>query len=49
MTAPNAGGFFLGDYEGLGVSGAAFLPSFVQAEPASTTPPTDVFTNSVTP
>jgi hypothetical protein len=49
LTAPNAGGFFLGDYEGLGVSGTAFLPFFVQAEPASTTPPTDVFTNSVTP
>jgi len=49
LTAPNAGGFFLGDYEALGVNGAAFLPFFVQAEPASTTPPTDVFTNSVTP
>ncbi|WP_324842156.1 sialidase family protein [Actinocrinis sp.] len=49
MTAPNAGGFFLGDYEGLGVSGSAFLPCFVQAQPASATGPTDVFANSVTP
>ena len=33
----------------LGVNGAAFVPFFVQAEPASTTPPTDVFTNAITP
>jgi hypothetical protein len=57
LKAPNAGGFFVGDYEALGVSGAAFVPFFVQAEPSATTPPppppttppTDVFTNSVTP
>jgi len=49
LTAPNAGGFFVGDYEALGVNGAAFLPFFVQAEPSSTTSPTDVFTNSITP
>ncbi|HEV2259225.1 MAG TPA: sialidase family protein [Streptosporangiaceae bacterium] len=49
LTAPNAGGFFVGDYEALGVNGTAFMPFFVQAEPASTTPPTDVFTNSITP
>jgi hypothetical protein len=57
LKAPNAGGFFVGDYEALGVNGAAFLPFFVQAEPSSTTPPpppptsspTDVFTNSITP
>ena len=49
LTAPNAGGFFVGDYEALGVNGAAFVPFFVQAEPASTTPPTDVFTNAITP
>jgi hypothetical protein len=57
LKAPNAGGFFVGDYEALGVNGAAFLPFFVQAEPSNTTPPppppttapTDVFTNSVTP
>src|SRR6266700_3602650 len=57
LKAPNAGGFFVGDYQALGVSGAAFVPFFVQAEPSATTPPppppttppTDVFTNSVTP
>ena len=49
LTAPNAGGFFVGDYEALGVNGAAFLPFFVQAKPSATTPPTDVFTNSITP
>jgi len=49
LTAPNAGGFFVGDYEALGVNGAAFAPFFVQAKPSATTPPTDVFTNSITP
>ena len=49
LTAPNAGGFFVGDYEALGVNGTAFVPFFVQAEPSATTPPTDVFTNSITP
>jgi hypothetical protein len=57
LKAPNAGGFFVGDYQALGVNGAAFVPFFVQAEPSATTPPpppatsppTDVFTNSVTP
>jgi hypothetical protein len=57
LNAPNAGGFFLGDYEALGTSGSTFAPFFVQSEPSSTTPPpppsttppTDVFTNSITP
>ncbi len=49
LTAPFARGFFVGDYEGLDTSGTTFHPFFVQAKPASTTPPTDVFTNSVTP
>jgi hypothetical protein len=50
LQAPNSGGFFVGDYEALGVSGTAFVPFFVQAgKPPATTPPTDVFTNSVTP
>jgi hypothetical protein len=50
LQAPNSGGFFVGDYEALGVNGTAFVPFFVQAgKPPSTTPPTDVFTNSVTP
>jgi len=45
--APNAGGLFLGDYEGLGVNGTAFVPFFVQT--VSSSNPTDVFANSVTP
>jgi hypothetical protein len=49
LTAPDAGGFFVGDYEALGVDGTRFVPFFVQAEAAAATPPTDVFTNSVTP
>jgi hypothetical protein len=30
LVAPSAGGFFVGDYEGLGVNGNSFLPFFVQ-------------------
>ncbi len=30
LVAPNAGGFFVGDYEALGVIGSSFLPFFVQ-------------------
>ena len=32
LNAPNAGGLFLGDYEGLDVNGTAFVPFFVQDE-----------------
>ena len=39
--APNAGGLFLGDYEGLDVNGTAFVPFFVQT--VSSSNPTDVF------
>jgi hypothetical protein len=42
--APNAGGLFLGDYEGLDVNGTAFVPFFVQT--VSSSNPTDVFTTS---
>lgn len=31
LVAPNAGGFFLGDYEALGTAGTTFQPFFVQA------------------
>ena len=48
LTAPNAGGLFLGDYEGLDVNGTAFVPFFVKTD-TGPTGPTDVFTNSVTP
>jgi hypothetical protein len=49
LNAPNAGGLFLGDYEGLGVNGTAFAPFFVQTNTGNTSNRTDVFTNSVTP
>jgi hypothetical protein len=46
LIAPNAGGLFLGDYEGLGVNGSAFMPFFVQTNDSSTSNRTDVFTGS---
>ena len=30
LVAPNAGGFFLADYEALGTAGTTFRPFFVQ-------------------
>ncbi len=49
LTAPNADGFFVGDYEGLGIggtNGTTFVPFFVQTT-GSTTNPTDVFTAAI--
>jgi Neuraminidase (sialidase) len=43
-TAPNAGGFFLGDYQALGVIGTTFQPFFVAANTGNTSNRTDVFT-----
>jgi lipid-binding SYLF domain-containing protein len=47
LAAPFAGGFFLGDYEGIGVNGKSFVPFFVKtncaAAPCAGTNPTDVF------
>jgi hypothetical protein len=37
FAAPNAGGFFLGDYEGLAANGSSFLPFFVQTNCAQLT------------
>lgn len=48
-NAPNAGGLFLGDYEGLAANGTAFYPFFVQANTGNTSNRTDVFAISVTP
>jgi len=46
--APNAGGLFLGDYEGLDVNGTAFVPFFVAVNvPSNTSNRTDVFTTSI--
>src|SRR6266567_549338 len=43
LNAPNAGGLFLGDYEGLDVNGTAFVPFFVKTN-TGTSNRTDVFT-----
>ncbi len=42
-TAPNAEGFFVGDYQGLDARGTAFLPFFVQTNSGDTSNRTDVF------
>jgi hypothetical protein len=42
-TAPNAGGFFVGDYQGLTSSGTTFDPFFVMARPIATRGRTDPF------
>lgn len=42
-TAPNAEGFFIGDYAGLDARGAAFLPFFMQTNSGNTANRTDVF------
>ncbi len=47
LTAPYARGFFVGDYEGIGVSGTTFFPVFVQANSGNTTNRTDVFVTSL--
>src|SRR6266536_4584694 len=44
--APNAGGLFLGDYEGLDVNGTAFVPFFVKTNDENTSNRTDVFATS---
>lgn len=49
-TAPRAGGFFVGDYEGLTDFGNhGFRPFFVQARPLATNGATDPFTATVCP
>jgi hypothetical protein len=47
LTAPNARGFFVGDYEALPTSGATFVPFFVQANSGNTANRTDVFVTTV--
>lgn len=49
LVAPNAGGFFLGDYQGLVAAGGKFHPFFVQTtcnDYTCTSNRTDVFTGS---
>jgi BNR repeat-like domain len=45
-TAPNAAGFFVGDYEGLTSTGSTFDPFFVMAQPIATKGLTDPFANT---
>jgi hypothetical protein len=49
LTAPFAGGFFVGDYEGIDTSATSFVPFFVQANSGNSANRTDVFTATVTP
>jgi len=49
LAAPFAGGFFLGDYEGLSASGDDFRALFVAANSGRPADPTDVFTGSFQP
>jgi hypothetical protein len=49
LVAPFAGGYFVGDYEGLAANGDAFMPFFVQtncADNSCTMNRTDVYTGS---
>jgi hypothetical protein len=45
-TAPNAGGLFLGDYDGLTASGTTFRAFFDMSLPIATTGSSDTFSNS---
>ncbi len=49
LAAPFAGGYFLGDYEGLSSIGSTFVPFFVQAVPGTTADPTNTFATTVGP
>ncbi len=42
-SAPNSGGFFVGDYEGLAHSGTTFLAFFSKANIHDTSNPTDIY------
>jgi hypothetical protein len=46
-TAPNALGFFVGDYEGLDARGSSFVPFFAAANSGNTANRTDVFATTV--
>ena len=48
-TAPDANGFFVGDYEGLASAEGRFLPVFVTANDGNLGNRTDVFSTSVRP
>ncbi len=42
-TAPDAGGLFIGDYQGLTSTGPTFLPFIIEAQPVATSGRTDPF------
>ena len=46
LTAPNAGGLFLGDYAGLTSSGTTFKAFFCMSQPIATNGRSDTFSNS---
>jgi hypothetical protein len=48
-TAPDAGGFFTGDYAGLDHFGNTSVPFFVQANSGNTANRTDAFATTATP
>lgn len=48
-TAPDANGYFVGDYEGLATAGRRFLPVFVTARSGNLANRTDVFSTEVLP
>jgi hypothetical protein len=48
-TAPDAGGVFTGDYQGLDSRGNVFVPFFVQANSGNLANRTDVFASTATP
>jgi len=45
-TAPDADGYFTGDYEGVTASGSVFDPFWVMAQPIATKGKTDPFSNT---
>ena len=49
QRAPYAGGFFLGDYEGLAPAGSSFQILFAAADPAGSADFSDVYSASLTP
>lgn len=47
LTAPDAGGLFLGDYSGLTSSGTTFAAFFGMSQPVATAGRSDIFANTV--
>jgi len=48
-TAPDAGGYFLGDYQGLDSVGNSFAPFFAETNSGDTTNRTDIFFTTASP